>query len=125
VARRLATDHTNPGWPAEALERIDIHVQRRTRRSAGSNLAAHLRALDEAADIDVSAPTASTRSIGRGVKVAISRATGWYIGHIAAQVRHLGVATARAVRATAAQVDDLEQRVRALEDATDAPEHKP
>jgi hypothetical protein len=29
------------------------------------------------------------------------------------------------VHATATQVDDLEQRVRALEDATDAPEHKP
>jgi polyhydroxyalkanoate synthesis regulator phasin len=43
------------------------------------------------------------------------------VGHIAAQVRHLGVATARAMRATAAQVDDLERRVRALEEP-DQPE---
>ena len=121
VAEHLAADRTGPAWPAAELARIDECVQRRTRRSAGSNLTAHLRALDDAADIDVAPPTESSRAAGRGVKVAISRATGWYVGHIAAQVRHLGVATARAMRATAAQVDDLERRVRALEEP-DQPE---
>ncbi|MGH9276144.1 MAG: hypothetical protein ACRDZU_15990 [Acidimicrobiales bacterium] len=115
VAQHLATDRAQPTWPAAELDHIDACVRRRTRRSATSNLAAHLRALDDAAEIDVDAPTASSRAAGRGVKVAISRATGWYVGHIAAQVRHLGVATARAVRATAVRVDDLEQRVTALE----------
>jgi hypothetical protein len=116
VDAQLRADRSAPSWPAAELERIEEAVRRRTRRSASSNLAGHLRALDDAADIDVDAPTASARAAGRGVKVAISRATGWYVGHIAAQVRHLGVATARAVRASAARVDELEQRVADLEE---------
>ena len=119
VSERLAADQEAPSWPAAELARIDECVRRRTSRSAASNLAAHLRALEDAADIDIEAPTDSSRAAGRGVKVAISRATGWYVGHIAAQVRHLGIATSRAVRATATRVDDLEQRVRALEELED------
>lgn len=122
VVERLAADRSTPGWPAGEIERIEASVRRRTRRSAASNLAGHLRALDNAADIDIDAPTASARAAGRGVKVVISRATGWYVGHIAAQVRHLGVATARAVRAMATRVDELDQRVTALEEAADRPE---
>jgi hypothetical protein len=121
VVDHLAADRAEPTWPAAELDHIETCVHRRTRRSAASNLAAHLRALDDAADIDIAAPTASSRAAARGVKVAISRATSWYVGHIAAQVRHLGVATARAVRATAVRVDDLEQRVTALEES-DGPE---
>jgi hypothetical protein len=116
VSERLAADQVAPSWPAAELARIDECVRRRTSRSAASNLAAHLRALEDAADIDIDPPTDSSRAAGRGVKVAISRATGWYVGHIAAQVRHLGVATSRAMRATAGRVDELEQRVRALEE---------
>jgi len=115
VVEQLTADRAAPTWPAAELDRIDSCVRRRTGRSAAANLAAHLRALDAAADIDIDPPTASSRSAGRGVKLAISRATGWYVGHIAGQVRHLGVATARAVRATATRVDELEQRVSALE----------
>lgn len=122
VVEELAADRSSATWPAAELDRIDACVRRRTQRSAASNLAAHLRALDDAADIDIDAPTASARAAGRGVKVAISRATGWYVGHIAAQVRHLGVATARAVRATAARVDDLEVRLSALESAAGLPD---
>lgn len=118
VAARLAADRSAAGWPEAELERINALVRRRTQRSAGSNLAAHLRALDDAADIDIEPPTASSRAAGRGVKVAVSRITGWYVGHIASQVRHLGVATSRAVRATAGRVDELERRIAELEDAT-------
>lgn len=119
VAEELAAAPSRPGWPVEELDRIDVAVRRRTRRSAASNLASHLRALEDAADIDIAAPTASSRAAGRGVKVAISRATGWYVGHIAAQVRHLGVATSRAVKATATRVDELDQRLAALEHPED------
>lgn len=119
VSERLAADRVAPSWPADELARIDECVRRRTRRSAASNLAAHLRALEDAADIDIEPPTESSRAAGRGVKVAISRATGWYVGHIAAQVRHLGVATSRAMGAAAARIDDLDQRVRALEEPED------
>lgn len=116
VAAHLSRDQADPSWPAAELEHIEACLHRRTRRSAASNMAAHLRALEDAADIDVDPPTASSRAAGRGVKVAISRATGWYVGHIAAQLRHLGIATSRAVRASAVRVDDLDQRVTALED---------
>lgn len=125
VAEQLAADRVSPTWPAAEIDRIEACVARRTRRSAASNLAAHLRTLDEAADIDIAAPTDSTRPVGRGVKVAISRAVGWYVGHIAGQVRHLAVATARAMRATAVRVDELEGRIdvleAAVEDAADRP----
>ncbi len=125
VAERLAADGAAPGWPAAELEHIERSLRRRTQRSAATNLAAHLRALDQATDFDIDAPTASSRAVGRGVKVAISRATGWYVGHIAAQMRHFAVATTRAVRASAARVDELEQRVAALEEAvhSDAAAH--
>lgn len=117
VAERLAAARSGPSWPDGALTQIDSALRRRTRRSAGANLAAHLRALDDAAAMDIAAPTASSTAAGRGVKVAISRATGWYVGHIASQVRHLGVATSRAVRATAARMDELDARLSVLEDA--------
>jgi hypothetical protein len=117
VAERLAAGRSGPGWPVAELADIDTALRRRTRRSASANLTAHLRALDDAADIDIDPPTASNSTAGRSVKVAISRATGWYVGHIAGQLRHLAVATSRAVRATAARVDDLDARVSALEEA--------
>lgn len=120
VAAHLATDRADPSWPAAELDHIEACLHRRTRRSAASNLAAHLRALEDAADIDIAPPTASSRAAGRGVKVAISRATGWYVGHIAAQLRHLGIATSRAVRASAVRVDELDQRVTALEERAQA-----
>ena len=122
MAEELAAARASSAWPVAEIDRVDQALHRRTRRSTASNLAAHLRALDDAADIDIDAPIASSRAAGRGVKVAISRATGWYVGHIAAQVRHLGVATARAMRATAARVDELEQRVVALEETVRPPE---
>ncbi|HEY9558123.1 MAG TPA: hypothetical protein VIR58_15410, partial [Acidimicrobiales bacterium] len=79
------------------------------------NLASHLRALDMAAEVDVAPPVESTRAAGRGVKVAIAKTVGWYVGHLGGQVRQLGVATSRAVRATAARIDELERRVDDLE----------
>jgi hypothetical protein len=110
VAEQLAADRVSPHGPIE-LDQIDAALRRRTQRSVAANLAGHLRALDAAADIDIEAPTASSRAAGRGVKVAVQRLTGWYVGHLAGQVRQLGVATARAVRAVTARVDDLERRV--------------
>ena len=116
VARRIEADAAGPGFPVDALDRIEAAVRRRTSRSPATNLASHLRALDVAADIDVDAPVASSRAAGRGVKVAVQRLTGWYVGHLAGQVRQLGVATSRALRASIARVDDLERRVDALEE---------
>lgn len=122
VAERVAADRSASAFPGSELDRIDASRRRRTQRSAATNLASHLRALDVAADIDTDAPTASSRAAGRGVKVAVQRLTGWYVGHLAAQVRQLAAATARAVRATAARVDDLEARLDALDDAGETPE---
>ena len=116
VARRIQAERAGEGFPAGELDRIDQAVRRRTSRSPATNLASHLRALDIAADIDVDAPVASSRAAGRGVKVAVQRLTGWYVGHLAEQVRRLGVATARALRASVARVDELERRVDALEE---------
>jgi hypothetical protein len=115
VARRIEADRSGQDFPAGELARIDDAVRRRTARTPATNLASHLRALDIAADIDTGAPVESSRAAGRGVKVAVQRLTGWYVGHLAGQVRQLGVATARALRASVARVDDLERRVEALE----------
>lgn len=116
VARRVEADVAGAAFPVEAMESIEVAVRRRTSRSPATNLASQLRALDIAADIDVDAPVDSSRAAGRGVKVAVHRLTGWYVGHLAGQVRQLGVATARALRAAVARVDDLERRVDALEE---------
>jgi hypothetical protein len=119
VATELAIDRSAS---EPELARIDAALRSRTRRSFAANLAGHLRALDVAADIDIEAPTASSRAAGRGVKVAVQRLTGWYIGHLAGQMRQLGVATARAVRAMAARVDDLERRIDDLDGSGEPPE---
>lgn len=116
VARRIEADADAAAFPADEIERIEAAVRRRTSRNPATNLASQLRALDEAADIDVDAPVASSRAAGRGVKVAVQRLTGWYVGHLAGQVRQLGAATSRALRAAVARVDDLERRVDALEE---------
>ena len=116
VARRIEGEAAGEAFPAAEMAGIDAAVRRRTARTPATNLAGHLRRLDVAADIDVDAPVASSRAAGRGVKVAVQRLTGWYVGHLAGQVRELGVATARALRAAVARVDDLERRVDALEE---------
>ena len=118
VAEHLARDRAG-GDAGRILDGIEAAVRRRTRRSAAANLAGHLRALDVAADIDIDAPTASSRSAGRVVKVGVQRLTGWYVGHLAGQVRQLGAATARAVRGIAARVDDLERRIDELDPPRD------
>jgi hypothetical protein len=118
VVARVHADRDDPGFPGPALDDIAAALRRRTTRSPATNLASHLRALDIAADVDVDAPVASARAAGRGVKVAVQRLTGWYVGHLAGQVRQLGVATARALRASVARVDELERRVDALEERT-------
>jgi hypothetical protein len=119
VAEQVERDRA-AGELQEVLGRIDAAVRRRTARSAAANVAGHLRALDVAADVDIEAPTASSRSAGRVVKVGVQRLTGWYIGHLAGQVRQLGVATARAVRAIAARVDELERRIDDIDPPEDA-----
>jgi hypothetical protein len=124
VAEQVAADQAS-GADEDDLDRIGAALRRRTQRSAAANLAGHLRALDVAADIDVDAPVESSRAAGRTVKVAVSRLTGWYIGHLAGQMRELAVATARAVRGIAARVDDLERRVDELDGSGTPPAGEP
>ena len=124
VAERMAADRQEDDFPAERLEAIDAAVRRRTVRSSTAGLGDRLRALDAAADIDTAAPVASEHRGGRVVKVAISKATGWYVGRVAVQARDLGVATAKAFRALAARIDELDRRVDALEGGTATEEQR-
>jgi len=127
VAERVEADMGGAAPTARVLAEIAAAVRARTERTPAANLASHLRALEAAADLDVSAPVASSRAAGRTVKVAVHRLVGWYVGHLAGQVRTLGVATARAMRATVARVDAVEARVAALEQAgpVEAPGSEP
>ena len=115
VAERIAVDRGRGDFPAEQLEAIDTAVRRRTARSSTAGVGDRIRALEAAADIDTAPPVASEHRGGRGVKLAISKATGWYVGHLAVQARDLGVATARAVRALAGRIDELDRRIEELE----------
>lgn len=89
-----------------------------------------LGAVRDVVDVDVDAPTAGGG--GRGaLKPLVKRLTGWYLAYLAQQVDDLGHALLRAgetlsARATrvegrvselARAVEDLEARVRALEDS--------
>ncbi len=115
VAERVAADRQRDDFPLDRLEAIDTAVRRRTVRSSTAGLGDRLRALEAAADIDTAAPVASEHRGGRVVKVAISKATGWYVGRVAVQARDLGVATAKAFRALAARIDELDRRMDELE----------
>lgn len=122
VAQRVAADRDAPDFPLEALQGIDVAVRRRTVRSSTAGLGDRLRALESAADIDTDPPVASEHRGGRGVKVVLAKATGWYIGHLAAQTRDLGVAAARAIRALSARIDELERRIDELQEPGPAEE---
>lgn len=115
VDGRMAADRDAAGFPAEQLDAIDVAVARRTARSPGANVGGRMRELERAADIDVDPPVASERRAGRNVKVAIAKLTNWHVGYLAAQVRDLGTASVRVVRALASRVDELERRVEELE----------
>lgn len=115
VAERIVADQGAGDFPLERLQAIDTAVRRRTARSSTAGVSDRVRALEAAAGIDTAPPVASEHRGGRGVKLAISKATGWYVGHLAVQTRDLGVATARAVRALAGRIDELDQRIEELE----------
>ena len=122
VTGRVAADRASAAFPEPELARIEGALHRRARPSASTILGGDLRILELAADIDTEAPTASSRAAGRSVKLAVHRLTGWYVGHLAGQVRQLGLATARALRTTAARVDELERRLDAIESVDEPPE---
>lgn len=116
VATRVEADLTDPGFPAEGLRTIEAAVRRRTIRSSTAGLGDRLRALESAADFDTGPPVASDQPGGRHVKVAVAKVTSWYVGHVAVQARDIGVATARAMRAVVARLDELDRRIGALEE---------
>ncbi|HSP04301.1 MAG TPA: hypothetical protein VLR27_12400 [Acidimicrobiales bacterium] len=115
VTGRMAADREAADFPAEQLDAIGVALARRTARSPGANVGGRLRELERAADIDVEPPVASERRAGRGVKVAVAKLTNWHVGYLATQVRDLGNASVRVVRALASRVDELERRVEELE----------
>lgn len=121
VAQRMAAERDGASFPAAELAAIDTAVRRRTERSPSTSLSGRLRVLEAAADIDVDPPVASDQRGGRGVKVAVAKLTSWYVGHLAAQVRELATATARATRGVAARLDELEHRIEELERDGDDP----
>jgi hypothetical protein len=120
VVARMAADRQARDFPAPALDAIDATVRRRTAVGRHADLSSPIRALQAAADIDIAPPVASEHRGRRGVKLAIAKATGWYVGYLAVQVRELGFASARAMRSLSTQLEEIERRIAALEERNGA-----
>lgn len=107
IAERL--ERTAPGY-LERIRRATAALA--VRQGADGDARAALADVEDAATVDIDAPTASARPAGRVAKDMTKRLVGWYVGYVGRQVSVLGHATARLGAL-------LLERTEALEAATD------
>jgi len=99
---------------AQELEQIARAVARRTGGSASAALAPQLSALATAARIDTDVPTESRIRAAKGIKAGVKALVGFYVNHVAQQVRVLGEATVNLGRVTSKELGRLEGEVTVL-----------
>lgn len=71
------------------------------------DLRASLATVEEAARVDLDAPTLSRLAAGRGLKEAVKRLTRWYLRYVGDQVTAFGQAVATFGREVADRTDEL------------------
>jgi len=76
-----------------------------------------ITAVEESSFINIDVPVTASRREYTYLKTALKRGMGWYLRHVAEQVSVLGYATARSLRAVTARLEDIEERVTAIEHA--------
>jgi uncharacterized protein YceH (UPF0502 family) len=123
AAARL--EHIEPGYLAKVRRRasalgVPTTNRERVRRSIGLTV--------ETAHINADVPSASNRRVGRMMKRGISTLTRFYMLHVVSQVNEfaessawMGQALMDYTAALEAEVDQLRERVRCLEERLEAP----
>jgi L-malate glycosyltransferase len=114
AARRRAA----PGYPHELEAEIEAELARQAPTPTGRlSLDRLVTSVEEAAFINIDAPSAASRKEYAYLKTALKRGLAWYMRHVANQVSTLGFATARTLRAVTAHIEDVEERLAELEHA--------
>jgi hypothetical protein len=112
AARRRAA----PGYPHELEARIEAELARQAPSPTGRvSLERLVTAVEESSFISIDVPVTASRREYTYVKAVLKRGMGWYLRHVAEQVSALGYATARTLRAITVRLEDLEERVTAVE----------
>jgi hypothetical protein len=96
--------------------RIEAELARQAPGPSGRvPLESLVTAVEEASFISIDAPVTASRREYTYLKTALKRGTAWYLRHVADQVSSLGYATVRTLRAVTVRLEDIEQRVAAVE----------
>src|SRR5437764_1148259 len=105
-----------PGYPYDLEARIEAQLARQAPAPSGRvSLEGLVTAVQEASVISIDAPVNASRREYAYVKQVLKRGLAWYLRHVADQVSSLGYATARTLRAITVDLEDIEERVAAVE----------
>jgi len=116
AARRRA----GSGYPHDVEARIEAELAQQAPAPGGRVPVERLiTAVEEASFISIDVPVTASRREYTYAKTVLKRGMAWYLRHVADQVSSLGRATARSLRAITVHLEDVEERVAALEQRGD------
>ena len=116
VESEAARRRAGPGYPYDLEARIEAQLARQAPAPSGRvSLEGLITAVQEASVISIDAPVNASRREYAYVKQVLKRGLAWYLRHVADQVSSLGYATARTLRAITVDLEDIEERVAAVE----------
>jgi hypothetical protein len=116
VESEAARRRAGPGYPHDLEVRIEAELARQAPAPSGRvSLERLVAAVEEASLISIDAPINASRREYAYVKTVLKRGMAWYLRHVADQVSSLGCATARTLRAVTVRLEDIEERVAAVE----------
>ena len=112
AARRRAA----PGYPHDLEARIEAELARQAPTPSGRvPLERLVTAVEESSFISIDVPVTTGRPETTYVKTVLKRGLDWYLRYVADQVSSLGYATTRTLRAVIVRLEDIEERVAAVE----------
>jgi hypothetical protein len=116
VESEAARRRAGPGYPHDMEARIEAELARQAPAPSGRvPLERLVTAVEEAAFISIDVPVTSARREYAYVKTVLKQGMAWYLRHVADQVSSLGYATVRTLRAITVDLEDIEERVAAVE----------
>jgi hypothetical protein len=116
VEAEAARRRASPDYPHDLEARIEAELARQAPAPSGRvSLERLVTAVEEASFINIDVPVTASRREYMYMKTALKRGLAWYLRHVADQVSSLGYATARTLRAVTVRIEDIEERVAAVE----------
>jgi hypothetical protein len=120
VEAEAARRRAGPDYPHDLEERIEAELARQAPAPSGRvSLERLVTAVEESSFISIDVPVTASRREYTYMKTALKRGMAWYMRHVADQVAALGYATARTLRAITVRIEDIEDRVTAVEQSGD------